>query len=63
MHQFEFQVICKRNGAKDQIRATAHTEIEAYKAIFNYYSRGYEIETHASKTRAPHAVLGEINCI
>jgi hypothetical protein len=63
MHQYEFSVTCKRNGAKDQIRATAHTEIEAYRAIANYYADGYEIEPHALNIRPPHAVLGEIDCI
>jgi hypothetical protein len=63
MNQYEFQVINKRTGAKDQIRATAYNELEAYKAVYNYYSQGFDIETHASKIRPPHAVLGEIDCI
>lgn len=63
MKQYEFQVISKRNGSKDQIRATAHNEIEAYKAIVSYYSDGYEIDTHANAVRPPHAVAGEIDCI
>jgi len=62
MNQYEFQVTSKRTKAKDQIRATAYSEIEAYKAICAYYS-DYEIETHASSIRPPHAVVGEINCV
>jgi tRNA(Arg) A34 adenosine deaminase TadA len=62
MNQFEFNVACKHNGVKDQIRATAHTEIEAYRAIYEYYSPSFYIDTHASAKRAPHAVAGEIDC-
>lgn len=61
MNQFEFRVTNKLTGAKDRVRATTYNELEAYKAICEYYS-DYEVETTAINVRPPHAVLGEIDC-
>ena len=62
MNQYEFRVTSKRTGAKDRVRATAYNELEAYKAICEYYY-DYDVETTAINVRPPHAVLGEISCI
>lgn len=61
--QYEFQVINRRNGARDQVRATAMTELDARDAIVAYYGDTHAIGEAPQAVRIAHAVLGEINCL
>lgn len=62
-YQYEFEIVNLKTGARDQIRASAMSELQAREAIVAYYADTHAIAATAHRTRPAHTVAGEINCL
>lgn len=62
MNQYEFEMINKRTGKHEQARCTGRSAVRAFAAVTEKYGSQYTIATSPMVARAPHAIVGEIDC-